>query len=104
MELIKSTNETVTVEFSREELRDLDTALGFAIGELMREPGVLKDLIDQCEGLDDPEEIAGLMLDADRGEQTVEQLEKALQLAERLLPKVHDLAEAITGIAYHKEP
>jgi hypothetical protein len=100
MQLITSLAERVTVEFSREELRDLHDALSDAIAALDREPGILRDLIWDCEGIEDPEEISGLILDAQREEESVEQLKKALKRAERLLPKVHDLSEGLARIIY----
>jgi hypothetical protein len=98
MKLIQSNNETVTVELSHEELRDLHDALADAIDSLDHQPGILNDLIEECAGLDDPDEVRDRLLDADRPEMTVEQLKKSLARAERLLPKVHDLSEGLWRI------
>src|SRR5262245_40883720 len=100
MKLIESNNETVTLELKRDELKDLHEALADAITELEREPGVLNDLIWQCDEVEDPEEIMGLLSDAGRVEETVEELKKALKRAERLLPKIHDLSEGLARIIY----
>jgi hypothetical protein len=102
MKLIEYKNETVILELQREELRDLHDALDAAIESLEREPGILRELIRECEGIDDPEEIAGLIYNAQREEETVEQLEKALNRDERLLPKVYDLSEGLARIIYQK--
>jgi hypothetical protein len=103
MKLIESHNETVILELKREELKDLHSALWPAIVALQREPGILKDLIQECDGIDDPDEITGLIYNAGREEETVEELKAALKRAEMLLPKVYDLSESLVRIMSQKE-
>ena len=70
MKLIHSTDETVTLQFSRAEVRDLWDALGDAI----------------------------TLLEGGREEETADDLKHALKRAERLLPKVYDLTEGLSKI------
>jgi hypothetical protein len=102
MKLIESNNETITLEIQRDELRDLHNALSDAIESLDRQSEILGDLIMNCEGIDDPGEITALIGDSGRAEETVAQLEKILEQAKRLLPKVYDLSDGLRRIISQK--
>jgi len=103
MKLVESNNDTVTVQLSRQELRDIHSALCDARLALEKEPVQLKDLLSQCEGNDDPEEIEALIYEAGRAEEDVEGLQNALKWAERLLPRVYDLLDGFRPLAWPSE-
>jgi hypothetical protein len=71
---LSQTTRRSPLELRREELEDLHSALWPAIVALQREPGILNDLIQECDGIDDPDEITGLIYNASREEETVEEL------------------------------
>jgi|SRR6516225_6736314 hypothetical protein len=100
MKVIQSNEGTVTLELQREELKDLHNALGRAITALEREPGILNELIRECDGIEDEDEVRDLIYEAGREEVTVEELKKSLERAKRLLPKVYDLSEGFMKLCY----
>ena len=102
MKLIEANNETVTVQFAREELKDLWHALGDALTYLDKEPGTLHELINECEGLDDPDEILGIINEARRAEETVEGLQKSLAYAKRQRPKITKLSDTLSRYLFQK--
>jgi hypothetical protein len=85
------------VELQREELKDLHDAVGCAITVFEREPAILSELIEQCDGIDDPDEIMNIIqcfeFPTRLEEETVEDLKRSLKMSKKLLPKVHDLAD-----------
>jgi hypothetical protein len=97
MRLIESNDndQTVTVQLTLAEVRDLHSALFDAMSALDKEPPVLRALLSECEGLDEPEDIQELIHNAGREEETVEELQKVLKRKEQLLPKVHDFLGAL---------
>lgn len=99
MKLIESTNETITVQFSWAECGYLWHALSEAIEVLQKEPGILNELIDACDGISDPDEIAQIIYEADRDyEETVDDLRFTLKRVARLFPKACDLSEDLAEL------
>jgi hypothetical protein len=103
MKLIESNNETVTLQFTREELKELSRAVSDAITENQREEKTLPYLIHDCEGIEDADEIWDTIREAGREEETLEDLKKALKYATEHLPKLYDLSEDLTRIAWKKD-
>src|SRR5260370_40575174 len=103
MKQIESNNETVTVQFSRQELKELSRAVSDGITENQSDEKTLPCLIRDCEGIEDADEIWDTIREAGREEETVESLKKTLKYATEHLPKFYDLSDALTRIAWQKD-
>ena len=102
MKLIDLNNDTVTAQFSRRELIDIWHAMSDARQQLEREPAILRELIRDCEGIEDPDEIQSAIYEAGREEETVEGLQKSLKYAQAMLPKVYDFSDGFSRLAFQK--